>query len=387
MPVVKKTTKNNKGLKFNDNYMCNRVNRLKGKKRKRLNCMVAYLKGHKCYWDKKDNVCIKKNDDYPCSKYDKKKCTSKKKKNCYWNNNSCISKKNIHYPCNTYDRDECYEEKEARKNKCYWKESDINGYPIQKCKKQLGDWKKLKGKVLSQKKPVSNKYICAKNETKSKCEKLYTCEWRPTKLKTRTRNNIMDKEGLNDDAKNNTIYGCVPKKEHYLNETTPPYFPMPKKPDGNHTVYSLSSEKPHKNSKPFKSSKGLISSILGKTPKKNAEVRQMIAEKKKKKKEKELTNLAKKVVTELQNNRGPLGNEPQNSNNNLPEGGWQNCEFGYINCVDNYKKNGKMSQIDAEDMCNKKCLKCEYCGAIIKDMNQKFCTACGKEIKKFKPFV
>ena len=146
---------NNQALKFNDNYMCNRANRSKGKKRKRLNCMVTNLKGHKCYWDKKNNMCIKKNDDYPCSKYDEKKCNSKKQKNCYWINNSCKSKKNIHYPCNEYnDRDQC--SNESRKNKCYWKESDINGYPIQQCKKKLGDWEKLNGHVVSQALPSNN---------------------------------------------------------------------------------------------------------------------------------------------------------------------------------------------------------------------------------------
>jgi hypothetical protein len=139
---------NNQALKFNDNYMCNRANRAKGKRRKRLNCILANIKGNKCHWH--EGSCRKKNDDYPCSKYDEKKCNSKKQKKCYWINNSCKSKKNIHYPCNKYnDRNQC-SSNDGHKNNCYWKESDINGYPIQQCKKQLGNWKKLNGHVVDQ---------------------------------------------------------------------------------------------------------------------------------------------------------------------------------------------------------------------------------------------
>jgi hypothetical protein len=132
----------NQFINFNENYMCNRANRSTGKKRKRLNCMVANLKGHKCYWDKEHNICIKKKADYPCSKYNKKKCNSKKENNCYWTNNSCKSKKNLNYPCNEYNEVKC-KSKDGHKNKCYWKGTDIDGYPIKKCKKQLGDWRKL----------------------------------------------------------------------------------------------------------------------------------------------------------------------------------------------------------------------------------------------------
>ncbi len=75
---------------------------------------------------------------------------NQKQKKCYWINNSCKSKKNIHYPCNEYnDRHQC-SSNEGHKNNCYWKESDINGYPIQQCKKQLGNWKKLSGHVIDQ---------------------------------------------------------------------------------------------------------------------------------------------------------------------------------------------------------------------------------------------
>ena len=108
------------------------------------------------------------------------------------------------------------------------------------------------------------------------------------------------------------------------------------------------------------------------------------------------TKCGKKITKLFVNDRKKKKTEKRNTSSeyngfqliNTPKGGWQNCEFGYINCVDKYKNDGKMSQKDAEAMCNKKCIKCDHCfkckncGTFIKNLNQKFCTKCGNKITK-----
>ena len=70
-----------------------------------------------------------------------------------------LVEKNKHSPCDKYDKNQCINpikrgirNSNEYKTKCYWKESEFLGQKIKECKKQLGDWEKLSGKVL----PLNN---------------------------------------------------------------------------------------------------------------------------------------------------------------------------------------------------------------------------------------
>ena len=74
-----------------------------------------------------------------------------------------LVEKNKHSPCDKYDKNQCIKpierggrNSEEYKQKCYWKESEFLGQKIKECKQQLGDWKKLSGKVLPSKKAILN---------------------------------------------------------------------------------------------------------------------------------------------------------------------------------------------------------------------------------------
>ena len=81
-----------------------------------------------------------------------------------------LVEKNKHSPCDKYDKNQCIKpierggrNSEEYKQKCYWKESEFLGQKIKECKQQLGDWKKLSGKVLPSKKAILN--MTKKNTT------------------------------------------------------------------------------------------------------------------------------------------------------------------------------------------------------------------------------